>query len=52
MRAGGATELIIRGDDIGRIQFLGRWRSNAILQAYIQEAVSSFGLDTFESERS
>ena len=39
LRAGGATWLVTSGTEIARIRFLGRWKSDTGLAAYIQEAV-------------
>jgi hypothetical protein len=40
LRPGGTTLLFIEGQDIARIQFLGRWAALSSLQCYIQEAMS------------
>ena len=40
LRPGGVTHLITRGADIGRLKFLGRWRSEISMHAYVQEAVA------------
>ena len=40
LRAGGATNYIIEGWDLGRLQFMGRWMQGGSLGAYIQEAMS------------
>ena len=40
LRAGGATHLVTSGMEIARIRFLGRWKSDTGLAAYIQEAVA------------
>ena len=41
LRAGGTTHLVLHGAEIGRVQFLGRWRATQTLQSYIQEAMSA-----------
>ena len=40
LRAGGATDMIVRQVDIGRLKFLGRWKSQGTLDSYVQEAVA------------
>jgi len=44
LRAGGATFLFQEGHLIDRIRFLGRWRSLATLERYIQEAAATLVL--------
>ena len=41
LRAGGATFYMTTGYDLGRLRFMGRWRSDHTMQAYIQEAVAA-----------
>ena len=41
LRAGACTHMIVRDEDMSRIQFLGRWRSHASMSSYVQEAASS-----------
>ena len=41
LRAGGATELVADGFDVGRLKFLGRWRAEKSMISYIQEAMSA-----------
>ena len=38
LRPGGATGLFLRGVEVARIKFKGRWRSEQALACYIQEA--------------
>jgi hypothetical protein len=40
-RAGGATALFISGTEVARLRLIGRWRSTASLDHYIQEAAST-----------
>jgi hypothetical protein len=53
LRAGGATALFLSGIEIARLRFMGRWKTDASLQAYIQEAVCCLVWHQLESvERS
>ena len=40
LRAGKATSLFVAGMDISRLRFVGRWRSQATLDHYVQEAAA------------
>jgi hypothetical protein len=40
LRPGGATHLILEGCEMSRVKFLGRWRSEASMSSYIQEATA------------
>jgi hypothetical protein len=40
LRAGGATHMILEGYELGRLMFLGRWRTSTTLSSYIQEAMT------------
>ena len=41
LRAGGATDSFKRSQNLGALQFRGRWKSAFTLQHYLQEAVAS-----------
>jgi len=41
LRAGGATWMFVRGTEISRLKFYGRWASEKTLAHYVQEAVSA-----------
>ena len=41
LRAGGVTDMIRSGADVGRVRFLGRWRAEGTMIAYIQESMSA-----------
>ena len=40
-RAGGCIHFVVRGWDLSRVQFLGRWKSHCSMVSYVQEAVAS-----------
>jgi len=40
LRPGGTTHLFILGAEVPRLQFLGRWRSQATLSSYVQEVMA------------
>ena len=42
LRAGGATQSFREDPNIGRLQYLGRWKSAATLQHYLQEAMAAY----------
>lgn len=44
LRAGGATRLYLRGLDLSRIRFRGRWLNEGSVAIYIQEAVCALSL--------
>ena len=42
LRAGGATDHFQTHENLGRLQYAGRWRSAASMEHYIQEAMSAY----------
>ena len=49
LRTGGATHKYIAGTPVDRLRFEGRWKSNATLEHYIQEAASYNVLSALDS---
>ena len=42
VRPGGATAEYMRSRDATKVRFLGRWKTDVILNTYLQEAVASY----------
>ena len=49
LRAGGATYLYLCHADLGRLMFTGRWTNMRTLKIYVQEAVASMVLASFDA---
>ena len=50
LRPGGATALFLKGVEVARIKFKGRWRSEQALSCYIQEAASTMVWNQISAE--